>query len=150
MFPSQELYVNINADNDGNIYFSTNCKIRKIIESPVYINRDFAGTSQCGHRDGVGTFAMLNAPSFSTFDRNNNMWVADRNNFAIRKISNHGDVTTIAGNIKYYFSLVETYKVTNSSMIDGYGTYANFSSLKLIFWQATLFYYTFANYSIFS
>lgn len=51
-----------------------------------------------GGTDGAGTSARFNEPHGVTADKNGNVYVADRLNNKIRKISPEGNVTTIAGN----------------------------------------------------
>jgi DNA-binding beta-propeller fold protein YncE len=54
----------------------------------------FAGSEEAGYRDGLGGTAMFNNPLNIDFDANDNMYVADTGNNAIRKITPNGDVTT--------------------------------------------------------
>ncbi|MFN4150273.1 MAG: hypothetical protein ACK4IX_04975 [Candidatus Sericytochromatia bacterium] len=54
----------------------------------------FAGGKESGYRDGLGGTAMFNNPLNIDFDANDNMYVADTGNNAIRKITPNGDVTT--------------------------------------------------------
>ncbi|KAK9707353.1 hypothetical protein RND81_07G191800 [Saponaria officinalis] len=56
--------------------------------------KKFAGNEK-GYSDGVA--AMFNKPRSFTVDLKGNAYVADRDNFAIRKISRSGVTTTIAG-----------------------------------------------------
>ena len=47
-----------------------------------------------GYKDGPGHFAEFNAPSGLALDHNGNVYVAEGNNFAIRKITSSGHVST--------------------------------------------------------
>ncbi|KAL2454837.1 NHL domain-containing protein [Abeliophyllum distichum] len=55
-----------------------------------------AGNGQQGYADGDLNSAMFNKPKSFAVDYRGNVYVADKNNFAIRKITKSG-VTTIAG-----------------------------------------------------
>lgn len=57
----------------------------------------FAGFNFSGYQDGPLQTAQFNAPDAACFDTAGNMYVADRFNHKIRKISTTGIVTTIAG-----------------------------------------------------
>ncbi len=88
------------AVNDQDIYFSdrSNHLIRKINHKGIITtiagngNADFWG-------DGAPALeAALNNPAGLTFDKKGNLYIADRNNHRIRKVSPHGIITTVAGN----------------------------------------------------
>jgi len=57
----------------------------------------FVGSGNAGHRDGIGTIAEFNSPGQGTCDTDGNLYVADRNNHCIRKITPDGTVSTFAG-----------------------------------------------------
>jgi len=85
-------------DNSGNIYVSQNDNhvIRKITPSAVVTT--FAGTAgSTGSANGTGTTANFNVPCGLACDASGNIYVADRNNHTIRKITPAGEVTTFAG-----------------------------------------------------
>ena len=86
------------TDTIGNVYIADNGNhcIRKI---DLYGNVTiFAGTAgSSGLVDGVGASAKFWNPRSLAIDSNNNLYVADAANQAIRKITPSGDVTRIAG-----------------------------------------------------
>jgi len=85
------------ADASGNIYVGDfrNNRIRKITGSTVVT---FAGDGMDGFKDGPGVTAQFTRPQGVAVDTLGNVYVADRGNHRIRKITKDGTVTTIAGN----------------------------------------------------
>lgn len=84
-------------ENSGNIYIADrlNNVIRKM--TPEGIVSTFAGSGNPGMIDGVGSQAAFNDPWDVEVDSKGNIYVADRLNNAIRKITPAGIVTTFAG-----------------------------------------------------
>ncbi|MDP1725808.1 MAG: PKD domain-containing protein [Bacteroidota bacterium] len=85
------------ADALGNVYVAdlNNHRIRKI--NPAGVVTTLAGSGSAAYLDGSGTTAMFNSPSGVFADELQNVYVADKNNQRIRKISPLGLVSTIAG-----------------------------------------------------
>ncbi|WP_175404068.1 gliding motility-associated C-terminal domain-containing protein [Mucilaginibacter sp. PPCGB 2223] len=84
-------------DATGNLYVADriNNAIRKI--TPAGVVTTFAGTGSQGSVNGPSTSATFNSASGVAFDGLGNLFVADRNNHLIRKITPAGTVTTFAG-----------------------------------------------------
>jgi len=88
------------VDSSGNVYVADafNNKIRKI--TPQGVVSTFAGSGLGGSLvDGTGTSASFSMPQGLAIDSLNNLYVADTGNCAIRKITQAGVVTTLAGQI---------------------------------------------------
>jgi len=84
-------------DGSGNVYVADHSshKIRKI--TPAGVVSTFAGSGAVGSADGIGTAASFNYPSGVALDASGNIYVADRNNHKIRKITPAGLVSSLAG-----------------------------------------------------
>lgn len=87
----------ITIDNTGNFYVADygNKIIRKITASGDVST--FAGSGDTGSTNANGILASFNNPTSVVADASGNIYVADTENNAIRKISPSGDVTTFAG-----------------------------------------------------
>jgi len=90
------------VDKIGNIYTVDNggARIRKI-DIAANLVSTFAGptgaTVTTGFLDGASTAARFNVPIDAVVDNNGNVYVADANNSAIRKIRPDGTVSTLVG-----------------------------------------------------
>lgn len=82
------------ADKQGNVYATDNNWIKKI--STAGVVTVFAGGTVAGSADGTGTDARFNYVTSLAIDANDNLYVADRFNKKIRKITPAGVVTTLA------------------------------------------------------
>ncbi len=95
----------IAVDTAGNVYFSHlgDMRVRKIDKTSGFIST-VAGTGTAGYNgDNIAAnTAQLNFPYGLAFDKLNNLYVADKDNYRIRKISlATGSITTVAGNGTY-------------------------------------------------
>jgi sugar lactone lactonase YvrE len=87
------------ADAAGNVYIadSSNHRVRKVI--PAGVITTLAGTGVAGFSGDTGqaTAAQLNIPYGVAADAAGNVYIADRNNHRVRKVSPTGVITTLAG-----------------------------------------------------
>ncbi len=90
------------VDNNDNVYVTDgfNHRIRKI--TPAGVVTTFAGTNQ-GFADGTGTQARFNTPEGIAIDNSGNLYVTDRSNHCIRKITSTGVVSILAGSNDFGF-----------------------------------------------
>jgi sugar lactone lactonase YvrE len=89
-------------DKAGNLFIAdrSNNTIRKMTRDGEVTT--FAGTPGVfGHADGVGTNTLFDLPNGLAVDGADNLFVGDRDNEDIRKITASGVVTTVAGNYLY-------------------------------------------------
>ncbi|MCP5512314.1 MAG: hypothetical protein H7A24_10570 [Leptospiraceae bacterium] len=93
------------ADSKGNVYIADgkNHCIRKYDPSTGQVSTfagsklGFSDSNASGFVDGQGTSAKFNSLYMITIDEKDNLYVADAGNYAIRKISASGYVSTLAG-----------------------------------------------------
>ena len=87
----------VGVDINGTVYVVEydNNRVRKI--SPSGNVTTLAGSGNAAYADGVGALAFFQNPQGVAVDLNGTVYVADTNNFRIRKVSPLGNVTTYAG-----------------------------------------------------
>lgn len=88
----------IAVDAAGNLYVADtgNHTIRKISPGGAVVT--LAGTAGVpGDADGAGTVAQFRRPAGITVDATGNLYVADTDNYLVRRITPDGTVTTLAG-----------------------------------------------------
>jgi hypothetical protein len=99
-------------DRQGNLFVAEYNRIKKI--TPAGVLSVFAGSGLSGYFDtSVALQARFNHPIGLAVDQQGNVYVADRDNSVIRKITPTGAVSTLAGNYNYGYA-------------DGTGTNAKF------------------------
>jgi hypothetical protein len=72
-----------------------NHRIRKVLPDGQVVT--FVGTGQPGYADGNAAVAQFRRPQGLALDPDGTLYVADTDNHAIRKVSPHGEVSTLAG-----------------------------------------------------
>ncbi len=89
------------VDSSGNIYVAdrSNNVIRKITPAGVVSTLAGSATQAYGYADGAGAGALFNSPAGVAVDGAGNIYVADYNNSAIRKVTPSGQVSTLAGSL---------------------------------------------------
>ena len=89
----------IAVDSAGNIYFAddSTSRIRKIDVNGIIATVAGNGVAGFSGDGGLATSAQLSSPSGVAVDSAGNLYIADANNFRVRKVSATGIVSTIAG-----------------------------------------------------
>lgn len=85
-------------DNNGNVYVADtgNNEIRMITPSGV-VSTLAGSPTLTGDRNGTGAYALFDGPRGVALDSSGNIYVADEFNYAIRKITPTGVVSTFSG-----------------------------------------------------
>jgi sugar lactone lactonase YvrE len=109
---------------DGSVYTGTRGEIRRIATNGSVTV--LAGAAwQWGYLDGLGSSARFGMDLFGiAVDPSGNVYVADTDNYRIRKIDNAGNVTTLAGS-------------GTLGWLDGTGTSAQFTAPRGLAWDAS-------------
>ncbi len=116
------------SPSSGEIYFSDigNFAIRKIDKNGIITT--VAGTGVMGYSGdgGPASAAQFNDVETIVFDQNNNLYLADLTNAAIRKIDASGIVTTIAGNGTYAPDFIDNHlPPTQTALGSPFGVFAD-------------------------
>ncbi|MDO9377181.1 MAG: NHL repeat-containing protein [Ferruginibacter sp.] len=90
----------VTVDPNGNLYIADygNNRIRKVTSDGIITTIAGNGTPGYNGDNGSATLAKLNGPNATAVDALGNVYIADANNYCIRKVGTTGIITTIAGN----------------------------------------------------
>ncbi len=86
----------VNAQGITYVADTNNHRIRKILPNGDVIS--FVGTGEPGYNDGNPAVAQFRRPQGLALGPDGSLYVADTDNHAIRKVSPHGEVSTLSGN----------------------------------------------------
>jgi len=104
--------ISLAKDSSGNIYVGDSYAVRKISLDGMVTT--LAGSLEIGAINGIGTNARFNTIWGLAVDEDGTVYLADSYNHLIRKVTDEGVVTTLAGN-------------GSSGYVDGTGMEASFS-----------------------
>lgn len=91
----------IALDDSGNLYVTDMTLIRKV--TPAGVVTTIAGSrGTYGSQDGTGSYGLFMNPNGIALDSAGNIYVADTDNNSIRKVTQSGVVTTLAGSLSYW------------------------------------------------
>lgn len=92
-------------DSQGNLYIADtdSHRVRKVTRDGMI--QTVAGTGTRGYNGEklLATESQLNSPRDIAFDRNGNLYIADVNNYRVRKVTPAGIMTTVAGDGSWNF-----------------------------------------------
>ena len=87
------------TDMHGNVYIadSSNCRVLKV--APTGVVNIAAGNASCGYSGDTAPaiLASLDFPVGLAVDQSGNLYIADADNCAVRKVDANGIITTVAG-----------------------------------------------------
>jgi hypothetical protein len=86
------------TDGAGNLFVTDNHTIRKVVIATAQVTTLAGSAGSSGTADGIGKDARFKRPTAMAVDGTGNLFVADQDNYSIRKvIIATGEVTTLAG-----------------------------------------------------
>jgi trimeric autotransporter adhesin len=89
--------VSVGLDSAGNLYVAESNRLRKITASGIISTVAGNGTEGFSGDGGPAAAANLNYPSDSAVDSEGSIYIADRQNNRIRKVTPAGMISTVAG-----------------------------------------------------
>jgi len=99
-WPTHFTLIGVAADTTGNVYFADyqNRRVRKVDSQGTISTVAGNGAAGFSGDGGPATSASVNIPRGVAVDAKGNLYIADRYNYRIRKVSPGGTITTVAGN----------------------------------------------------
>ena len=118
--------MSVSVDGSGNLYIADqhDQRIRKVSSSGVITTVAGNGTQGYSGDGGQATFASLFNPYRVFVDGSGNLYIADINNWRIRKVSSSGVITTVAGNGTAGYS-GDGGQATSASLYYPYGVFVD-------------------------
>jgi uncharacterized protein (TIGR03437 family) len=88
------------VDAAGNLYIAEFLgeRVRKVATNGTITTVAGTGVAGFSGDGGPATLASLNGPSRVALDKAGNLYIADSDNYRVRKVSLNGTITTVAGN----------------------------------------------------
>jgi sugar lactone lactonase YvrE len=88
------------VDAAGNVYIAEflDQRVRKVAANGSITTVAGTGVAGFSGDGGPATTATLNSPSRVALDKAGNLYIADSDNFRVRKVALDGTITTVAGN----------------------------------------------------
>jgi hypothetical protein len=114
---SNGIFSGVCVDSGGNVYVTDSAGNRIYRYRTNSVWEVFAGSGNGGSEDGNGIFTSFNGPAVLASDQADNIYVWDSGSYLIRRISQGGDVVTIAG------------RTGGFGESDGVGTNASFKNV---------------------
>ncbi|GJL79695.1 MAG: hypothetical protein NPINA01_26840 [Nitrospinaceae bacterium] len=95
----------LTMDSKGNLYISDRSNDRIRVVSPKGIINTYAGIGRDGYAgdSGPAIKARIDKPFGLAIDKKDNLYIADRGNNRIRKVSPSGIITSVAGDGGFFF-----------------------------------------------
>jgi hypothetical protein len=92
----------LTSDGDGNVYVADYTSVRKVVVATGTVTTLAGSPSETGTADGLGLAARFNGATSIASDHAGNLYVTDKDNYAVRKIViATGKVTTVVGVLKH-------------------------------------------------
>lgn len=94
------------VDKNGNIYIAdrSNNRVRVVDEKGIIQTLAGTGMEGVSGDGGPAKNAKINRPFGLALDKDQNLYIADRNNNRVRKVTRSGVISTVAGDGSYFFS----------------------------------------------
>jgi len=115
--------IGVAIDGPGNLLVADagNSRVRKVNAATGIITLVAGtGTNAFSGDGGLATNASLNLPAGIAADTSGNIYIADANNFRVRRVDNSGVITTFAGNGRQSYC-GDGGSATNAALLDPFG-----------------------------
>ena len=115
--------IGVAVDNAGNLYISdsSNNRVRKVAADGTITTFAGSGTPGFSGDGGPAITAQLSKPYGLALDAAGNLFIADHDNYRIRKVSTDGTISTVAGRGDYNLPLGDGGLATNAALAEPFG-----------------------------